>query len=304
MLPEKRKNTSKKRYQISRGRSFVIIGVIYAISSAVGIMIYRGLSYHFAVSLLIADVAATVLVFAFSVIFRNSSVYDPYWSVAPVVIVIYASCIHEPDPLRIFMLIAICIWGVRLTANWAYTFNGLAYQDWRYTKLEGDTGDLYPVINLLGIHMFPTLVVYGCMLPAVFVYHYDTSFGPLNVLGFAISLCAVVLQGAADVQMHRYRLHRETAFLRTGLWRWSRHPNYLGEILMWWGVGISAFSSMPDRPYLLTGAMVNTLMFLVISIPLADGRQSEKPGFEAYRAETRMLLPIPRVTVRRTARSE
>lgn len=51
---------------------------------------------------------------------------------------------------------------------------------------------------------------------------------------------------------------------------------------------------MPDRPYLLAGALINTLMFLVVSIPLADGRQSEKPGFDGYRAETRMLLLLPK----------
>jgi steroid 5-alpha reductase family enzyme len=285
---------SKDRFQISRGLSFLIIGLIYVIASAAGILIYRGLSYHFALDLLIADAAATFLVFVFSVVLRNSSVYDPYWSVAPVVIVIYASCVNVMDPVRALMLAAVCIWGVRLTANWAYTFGGLAYQDWRYTKLEGDTGKFYPLINLLGIHMFPTLVVYGCILPAVFVFRYDASFGPLNVLGFAISLCAVVMQGTADLQMHRYRLHRDTPLIRTGLWKWSRHPNYLGEILMWWGVGISAVSSMPDRPYLLIGALVNTLMFLAVSIPLADGRQSGKPGFDEYKAETRMLLPLPK----------
>ena len=97
------------------------------IAAAAGILIYRGLSYHFAPDLLIADIAATVIVFVFSALFRNASVYDPYWSVAPVVMVIYGSCVRDMDPVRALMLISICIWGVRLTANWAYTFNGLAY---------------------------------------------------------------------------------------------------------------------------------------------------------------------------------
>lgn len=119
---------SKKRYRISRSVSFLIIGTIYVIAAAAGILIYRGLSYHFAPDLLIADIAATVIVFVFSALFRNASVYDPYWSAAPVVMVIYGSCVRDMDPVRALMLISICIWGVRLTANWAYTFNGLAYQ--------------------------------------------------------------------------------------------------------------------------------------------------------------------------------
>lgn len=61
---------------------------------------------------------------------------------------------------------------------------------------------------------------------------------------------------------------------------------------MWWGVGLYAVCLMPQRPYLLAGALVNTLMFLVISIPMADKRQSAKEGFAEYKKETRILLPV------------
>ena len=76
-----------------------------------------------------------------------------------------------------------------------------------------------------------------------------------------------------------------------GLWKRARHPNYLGEILMWWGVGLSVVSAAPKYWYMLAGALVNTLMFLFVSIPMADKRQSQKPGFDEYMQETRMLIP-------------
>ncbi len=281
-------------FKSSRTAGFISILAVYLIASAAGILLYRILPFSFWLNLLIADACATAVTFIGSLIFGNASVYDPYWSVQPIVILLYAAVVNGMTPLRWLLLICVCFWGIRLTANWAYTFRDLGHQDWRYTMLREKTGALYPLVNFAGIHMFPTLVVYLCTLPAVFVFHYETGCGVLNVLFFLVSVGAAVWQGVADWQMHRFRKQIHQGFIRTGLWKYARHPNYLGEILMWWGVGLSAVSVMPQRPYLLAGALVNTLMFLIVSIPMADKRQSAKEGFAAYKRSTRILLPIKR----------
>ena len=153
----------------SRALSFIVVTLVYALCTLVGVGQYGYLPYSTFVNLLIADTASTVCCFIFSLIFKNSSVYDPYWSVAPIVIVIAYAVRDGLTSLGVLMLIAVCFWGVRLTANWAYTFKGLRHQDWRYTMLKEKTGKFYPLINFVGIHYVPTLVVYGCMLPVVAV---------------------------------------------------------------------------------------------------------------------------------------
>ena len=100
------------------------------------------------------------------------------------------------------------------------------------------------------------------------------------------------MQGIADIEMHAFRKNRDSAFIRRGLWKYSRHPNYLGEILMWWGIGLAVVVSAPEAWYLLAGAIANTALFFSVSIPMADGRQSKKEGFAEYKKATRMLLPI------------
>ena len=272
--------------------SFLAVTVVYILAAIGGIWLYRILPFDWWLSLLVADAAATVFVFLFSLIFRNASVYDPYWSVQPIVI-LYAFAWGQPLNLqRVLLLVAVTLWGIRLTANWAYTFGNLTHQDWRYTMLKEKTGIFYPVINFVGIHMVPTLVVYGCTLPAVYAFLHNGSSNITAILFFCLSLGAMTLQGTADIQMHRFRKKRAAPFIRTGLWKYSRHPNYLGEILMWWGVGLSAFCAFPNELWLLAGAAANTLLFLCVSIPMADGRQSRKPGFAEYKKQTRMLLPI------------
>ncbi len=281
----------------SRANSFIIVSTIYLITAAVGVFLYSHLNFDMWLSLLITDVICTVIVFIFSIIFKNASVYDPYWSVQPIVICIVFACSSGITLASVLLIITIGFWALRLTANWAYTFYGLDHQDWRYTMLHEKTGAFYSIINLIGIHMVPTLIVYGCTLPAVYAITEQFTFKPYSIFFILLSIGAIILQGISDIQMHRYRKNRTTAFIRTGLWKHSRHPNYLGEILMWWGIGLFVVCAMPDRFYLLSGAFANTVLFLCVSIPMADKRQSKKDGFEEYKRSTRMLLPIRKFTI-------
>lgn len=276
----------------SRSASFAVITLIYILATAVGVAVYLSLKLDWWLSLLIADTAATVVTFIFSLIFKNASVYDPYWSVQPPVILIAFAIGKELTALGILLIIVVSFWAVRLTANWAYTFGNLCHQDWRYTMLSEKTGVYYPLINFVGIHMVPTLVVYGCILPAVYAVREGLSANFPSVLFLCISLGGALMQGIADIQMHKFRNNRDGAFIRHGLWKYSRHPNYLGEILMWWGVGLSVVCAAPEAWYLAFGALTNNLLFLFVSIPLADGRQSKKESFDEYKNQTRMLLPI------------
>lgn len=242
--------------------------------------------------LLIADAVATVVTFIFSLIFKNASVYDLYWSVQPPVILVAFSLGKDLTALGVLLIIAVSFWAVRLTANWAYTFKNLTHQDWRYTMLNEKTGVFYPIINFVGIHMVPTLVVYGCVLPAVYAVREGLTANIGSVFFICLSVAAATMQGIADIQMHRYQKHRTTKFIRVGLWKYSRHPNYLGEILMWWGVALAVVCALPEVWYLCAGALANTVLFFAVSIPMADGRQSHKEGFADYKKQTRMLLPI------------
>ena len=282
----------------NRKISFLLVAFVYAVAILAGVLAYGALgTLPLWAALLIADAVATVAVFLFSLLFGNASVYDPYWSVQPpVILLLLAASFGKPlSWAGVLILVAVFCWAIRLTANWAYTFRGLTHQDWRYTMLHEKTGRAYPLINLLGIHMFPTLVVYACILPAVYALRDGGEGGLLTVLGVLLSLLATTLQLVSDMEMQAFRRRNEGGFIRTGLWHYARHPNYLGEILMWWGIAIASISLLKHEMWVLVlGAIANTVMFLVVSIPMADRRQARKEGYAAYRAETRHLLPIPR----------
>ncbi len=280
-----------ERLKSNRSGSFLAVGAVYLLAIAVGAGVYLLCPFHFAINLLIADGAATVFVFLFSLIFGNASVYDPYWSVQPPVILTAFVLGYGISPLGILLLVSLWFWAIRLTANWAYTFHGLNHQDWRYTMLKEKTGIFYPIINFAGIHAVPTLVVYGCTLPAVYAAVYGWELNLFSVLFCLLAIVAASLQGVADIQMQKFRKRKTGGFIRTGLWKYCRHPNYLGEILQWWFVGLAVVAAS-GAWWLLAGAAANTLLFLCVSIPMADKRQSRKEGWNKYKAQTWALLPL------------
>ena len=310
-----------ERIRKSSAASFIVVGAAYLLASAVGILLYKYLcscvdaavtaanrggafaprafiDLSWWANLFIADVAATVVIFLIGLIFRNASVYDPYWSVQPLVILGALSLESEMSVPKFVLMLAIFFWGIRLTVNWALNFGSLEHEDWRYVMLREKTGKLYPLVDLFGIHLFPTVVVYLCTMPAAIFVVRNVRQGPHAGIYAASAVCvlAAVFQGMADLEMRAFRKKRTGTFIKTGLWKYSRHPNYLCEIVMWWSVAIGVVTVFPEIwMFLIIGAAVNTLMFLTVSIPMADRRQSRKPDFEEYKNSTRMLLPVPRL---------
>jgi len=263
--------------------------IVYLIVTILSIILFIYLSYELWLNILIADVISTIFVFICSLIFKTSSMYDAYWSVYPMIVVTYIAIMNKFSNYYIFFFISIMFWGIRLTANCMYTFTSLKYEDWRYRLLKEKTKIFYPIVNFLGIHLFPTVVVYLCMLP--FILNKGNPNVILLVISFILSIVAITLELVADIQMQNYRKNKNTPFIRNGIWKYSRHPNYLGEILFWWAIFLMGIS-YHNKILTIIGTVANTLLFLFISIPLADKRQSRKTGFDVYKKNTWALLPI------------
>jgi steroid 5-alpha reductase family enzyme len=258
------------------------------------------LEAHPLVEIFLADLVATAVIYLCSLLTRNASFYDAYWSVAPPAIALgLLSYGGEGVLLRQLLLgLVVGLWAVRLTLNWAWTWQGFRHEDWRYVQLAERSGRLWWLLSLLGIHLFPTLVVFaGCLplLPALLSG--AAPIGWLDWLAFGIGLAAVWLEYEADRQLHAHRARRasRSEVLDSGVWRLCRHPNYVGEIGFWVSLflfGIAAWGGVAPWTWLGPVAMVG--LFTIVSIPMIETRLlADKPGYAAYRARTPALLPLP-----------
>ncbi len=191
----------------------------------------------------------------------------------------------------------VLFWGIRLTLNWSRGWQGLRHQDWRYTSIAEKAGKYYWLVSFLGIHFMPTVFVFLGCLPLWYALSSPAPFNVFDVLAAIFTLSAILTEWIADEQLYRFRKndHRDH-FIRSGLWQFSRHPNYLGEISFWAGMflfvlsvfGIQKLCRVLDdyRPG------IHDLAVYLISIPLMEKRNRErKPGYAGYVKKVPALLP-------------
>lgn len=281
---------------LKKGTALLLITAIYLFAYAVSFLLCRLFAVPMLWQYLLFDVFATVIVFVFSVELHNSSVYDPYWSVTPLVMALWLFISSRAffSAWQVAFLAVFCLWGVRLTANWVTVFTGFSYEDWRYRKYrEDNTPAMWFFLNFTGIHMIPTLVVFAGMLPLFEIVSQKMS--ALSMFGLAVMLWGIGLEFFADRQMHTFlatAAHGEVC--KVGLWRLSRHPNYLGEISFWAGVFLVMLPFAPQKWYYVIGFVAVTVLFNVVSIPLAEKRQlSRREAYIDYCRQTSRLLLLP-----------
>lgn len=258
------------------------------------------LEYAHLLNIFIADLVATGVIFAFSRSYGNSSFYDAYWSVIPPLIALFWLAVGDSQvsTLReVLVLGLILYWATRLTLNWAVYWEGMHHEDWRYALLRERSPNMAVLTDFFGIHLFPTLQVFAGMLPIYAVYCLgDTAFNWLDVLAAVVTFSAVTLQLVSDRQLHRFIAQRqEGEQLHTGLWAWSRHPNYCGELGFWLGLFLFGLAAYPTGWWwMILGVVLMTLMFLFASIPMMEKRSLERrPEYQQIIDSTSMLIPWP-----------
>jgi len=244
--------------------------------------------------ILIADIIATFVIYSFSVYFKNSSFYDPYWSVIPPFIAFFwlAKSNYVINTPSILLMTAVLFWSLRLTYNWMKTWDGLHHEDWRYIDMRNNLGNSFEIIgNLGGIHFFPTFIVFFCCMPMA--QNFSQSYNWTIFLGYGLCIIGVILEIISDKQLHAFRkiYPSGTGIIETGLWNYSRHPNYYGEIMFWWGIFVFGYS-FTGLNYLLLAPIAMTAMFWYASIPWIEIKiLRTRPQYEDYQKRVHILFP-------------
>ncbi|MDP1823825.1 MAG: DUF1295 domain-containing protein [Archangium sp.] len=277
---------------------FALVGFAYVIAHVVAFAVVQATAgLHPLVVVAIADTAATITVFVFSRSFDNTSVYDPYWSVAPASIAAWLALgPGSANGLTLrqgVVLTLIALYAARLTFNWARGWAGLGHEDWRYVEVRRKTGRLYWLASFWGLHFMPTVMVFlGCLPLHAALVTGPLGFGALDVVAGGVTLAAIVIETVADEQLRTFRRTAAPgAICDVGLWAWSRHPNYFGEISFW--AGLLLFGLAAGAPgWSAAGLVAMVGLFVGASIPLAERRSlARRPHFAEHQRRISMLVP-------------
>ena len=295
-------NDSATAMPMSKSRALVLVTISYVMALAAGwaTIVYAPIEDPLWLTF-VADAVATVVIFGWSYAYDNSSFYDAYWSVIPPAVVLYWATLAEPvaPELRIAgVLLVTLVWGARLTYNWARGWTGLDHEDWRYVDFRTQFPRAYWLVSFGGVHFFPTLIVFAGMA-AVYPALVDGGrpLSWIDGLALVVGLAGIAFEWIADAQLHEFvtgpKQPGET--LRTGLWRYSRHPNYLGEMMVWWSLFLFGLAADPEWAKLgVLAPIAMTVMFRFVSIPLIEKRSlTRRANYQQVIDETSMVIPMP-----------
>ncbi len=248
---------------------------------------------------LIISAVINMFFFIFAASFRTDKLTDfsyslSFFIIAPVLLVSAGS---PYEPIQILLAAAVMVWGLRLGGYLFYRIMKIGKDD-RFDDKRGN------FVEFLKFWVLQALVVWLVMLPSS-LYLTRRPLGGSGLLlpgiGFAVFIAGLIIEAVSDMQKFRYKLdsgHRGH-WVDTGLWRFSRHPNYFGEILLWWGLFLVVVPSLEGWDWLaVIGPLTITVMILFVSgIPLleksADSKYGDNQEYLAYKARTSILVPFP-----------
>lgn len=234
--------------------------------------------------------------FVVSFLKKKNDVADVAWGLGFVLIAWTSFFLAGHFALRgVLVCTLVTIWGVRLALH-IYSRNKGRPEDYRYVAWRKEWGKWFYLRSyfqiyilqgtLLGMVAFPVLLVNAS--PA-------TPLGILDILGTLVWLFGFYFEAVGDKQLAAFIQNpaNKGKLLQDGLWKYSRHPNYFGEVTEWWGLWLVALA-VPGGWIGILGPITITFLILKVSgIPLLEKKMAENPAFEEYKRRTSVFVPLP-----------
>ena len=277
----------------SKNGSLFLVFIYYISSFYLAYLLIKNIDLNGWLLILAWHIFATLIIFMFSNIHKNSSIYDPFWHVAPIPIVFYTADQSTLPVMELYLVLsAFLFWSLRLTYNWYLNWTNLDHEDFRYIDLKNNNRFLAFINDLFGIHLIPTLIVNASLYP-IYIALTSDSLSNLVYFGFILIIAAVTVQYISDDQMRKFRKDDKNfgKTMKYGLWKYSRHPNYFGEVSFWFGIYLFALASGATSILLLACPMLMLALFVYISCPMMDNRSLKKRSdYREYMKKTPQLF--------------
>jgi steroid 5-alpha reductase family enzyme len=255
----------------------------------------------YAIALLVVLLMVSAL-WAISVPLRDASIIDMFWGPLFVAIAWVLLPLSGPMAFKPYLVtLLVTLWGLRLGFHLVSRNLG-AGEDRRYQLWRQHGGDNWWLVSYYRIYLFQGAIAMVVATPLIATFYRPEGFGLIAAVGVLLWGFGFVYELLADIQLARFKAEpaNRGSIMNEGLWAHSRHPNYFGDALQWWGLGLIAFSVATW--WALIGPAVMTAVFLGISNDVLErGMQKRHPEYAAYIAETPKFFPRLRRASRQAA---
>ena len=249
--------------------------------------------------LLLAALTIAILMVAtwlISVAIKDASIVDISWGLgfATVATVLWIADDAKSNLDTLLWLMTL-LWGLRLCLYLARRNLGHG-EDYRYVAMRKRWGPAFPLISFLTVYTLQGTLMWVVSLPVQLSHRAEGSIGVLAVIGAVLWAVGLYFEVVGDIQLSRFKADpaNQGKVLDTGLWRYTRHPNYFGDACVWWGIAIVACSVSVGVWGLIGAAVMNVLLLKVSGVALLErSLVRRKPEYQAYIDRTSAFIPRP-----------
>lgn len=245
--------------------------------------------------------AVMLALWLLSLLLRDASIADLCWGPGFAMVGWSSAALTENWSWRpILVDVLVTVWALRLALHLFARHHG---EDSRYRSMRDRYGDRFPVVSLVTVFLLQGLLLWIVSWPVQAVHAGSSrAFGAADLLGASIWLAGLVVESIADAQLARFKRDpaNSNRVMDSGLWRYSRHPNYFGDCMAWWGIGTIALGQ--GAWWALVGPVAMTVLLVKVSgVELLESTiVTRRPGYRDYIAKTSAFVPWPPRTTTRS----
>ena len=249
---------------------------------------------------LLIQIAAILLVyvtiwFAYSLIQKRNDVADIAWGAGFVVVSMYLFYSQTQSPVSTLIYLLVTIWGMRLSVHIAARSQDKE-EDFRYKKWREEWGEYFMIRSYFQVFVLQGFLILIISTPIIIAgVAASKDLNMWTLLGFLMWLIGFAFEAIGDYQLTIFIKQKQNKddIIQTGLWKYTRHPNYFGEILLWWGIFIITLPVENSLWGIISPIAITYLLLKVSGIPLIEAEHADNPQFQAYKKRTSVLIPMP-----------
>jgi steroid 5-alpha reductase family enzyme len=227
---------------------------------------------------------------------RRNDVADIAWGTGFIIIAITALLVTDRITSRgLLSFFLVMLWGLRLATH-IYMRNRRKSEDPRYRKWKEEWGKHAVLRAFLQVFLFQGFLIVIISLPVTFIIMSgEIPVGIFDLLGVGIWLMGFIFEAVGDYQLLQYKRDssHKGKIMNQGLWTYTRHPNYFGEVTLWWGMYLIALSVQQGWMTVLGPLTITFLILKVSGIPLLEDKYKDNPEFQKYKRRTSAFFPLP-----------